>query len=97
MPPTFGVSEVAAVLALKHKETGNVACGRGLIEVDEDMCKVVGVEPDDVTFYKEWVDTVGFGLAVGRTYNEIRENFPDHGDVIDYLETYYDNDSFRDR
>lgn len=88
---------MAAYLALKHKETGNVMCGQGLVEVDEIMCKSLQVECDPITFYKEWMDTVGFGLTCGQTFDQLREKFPTRLDVIDWLDTHFENDSYHGR
>jgi hypothetical protein len=42
-------------LRLTDKE-GKSFEGRGLIEVDEALCKALGVEVNDKQFYRGWVD-----------------------------------------
>lgn len=42
-----------------------------LQEIDEEMCKHFKQPCDKVKYLNGWVDSVGLGLAVGRTFEEI--------------------------
>ena len=64
------------------------------VKIDNDMCAALGVEPDSVNFYKNWVNTIGFSMACGVRPDAIREMWgKNKGDALDYLETYYSVDS----
>ena len=54
-----------------------------LNEVDEEMCRHFGApcHPDD--YYEFWYDTIGFGLASGRSFDEIRSTFSDFPKVVE--------------
>lgn len=84
---------MAAYLELysKHKEPepGQQAVPENFTEIDNAMCQHFGVEPDPDYFYRSWYDLIGFGLAVGRTYAELRELAPGYAPVIDWLEANY--------
>lgn len=91
---------MAAYLALRDKVTGDLRMGRDLIEVDNELCEALGVTPDDDRFYREWVDLVGFSLALGKSFDETRDIFKTDADlqrVIGHLESRYDNTSYHGR
>lgn len=46
-----------------------------LVQIDEEMCKHFNVKPDPVKYYAYWYDYVGFPLAMGKTFADIREQF----------------------
>lgn len=91
------------ILALTDKETGERHEGRGLIEVDEKLCKALGVPVDPVTFYLGWVDWMILYLV--NDWDKVKaeytpENYKD-GDwlakriaVIDWLSSHYDLDGY---
>lgn len=72
-------------------------------DIDEAMCKFFGapVHPDD--WYRNWYNTVGIGLAVGNSWDKLREIFDDLDDlddlddVIDWLELNYTADAWCER
>lgn len=92
------------VLKLRDRATGRVFENRGLIEVDNDMCAAFGIEPDPVTFYEGWVDNIGFRLACGQSFDDLRADYQDEKfdeafrikrlRVIEYLAARFDNDSY---
>lgn len=95
---------MAVQLQLTRKADGKVA---DLVALDNEICDVLGVEPHPRDFYVGWVDTIGFSLACGKTFEEVRSHWCDpneygepterdleRGRVIDYLETYFDNTSY---
>lgn len=63
-----------------------------LIAVDEAICAHLGVEIHPVNYVDGWYDSVGFMLAMGRNWQQIREagfsgkNLPK---IIDFLEANY--------
>ena len=63
-----------------------------LVSVDEAICAHVGRQPDPQKYVWDWFDYVGFPLAVGRSWADIREqceDFPELLQIIDFLEANY--------
>ena len=74
-----------------------------LQEIDDEMRQAFGEEPDADRWLWGWYDTIGYGLALGRDWAQLRERFaedPDESErtnmlrrrrlaVIDWLETRY--------
>jgi hypothetical protein len=46
-----------------------------LNEVDRLMCEHFGFEPDSKRYLCGWFDSIGFYLALGRTYQTIRADY----------------------
>ena len=46
-----------------------------LQEIDDEMRQAFCEEPDEVRWLWGWYDTIGFGLAMGRTWEQLREQF----------------------
>lgn len=88
---------MAVHLTLKNKLTGEVFENKGLIDVDNAMCKHLGVAPDPFFWHRSWVDSIGMGLAFGKTFDEIREYFsePEMLRIIDWLDDNFINASTR--
>jgi hypothetical protein len=94
---------MAAYLVLNRKSDGRLFSGKDLIEVDELLCKHLGVQPDEKEWHWGWMDTVGLSLATGKTFNEIRKMYivPELGSevetakaIIDWFENEFDNASY---
>ena len=60
-----------------------------LVDVDKEMCKAFGAECDPDKWYRSWYNIIGFGLALGRTWDDLREIDPEDVDVVDWLEANY--------
>jgi hypothetical protein len=45
------------------------------ITVDDAICKHMNVEPDPVNYYMHWYDSIGFALAMGRTFEELKTRY----------------------
>ncbi len=61
-----------------------------LAEVDEAICKHVGVKADPDLWYISWFNVIGFMLAVGMTWEKVRGDV--HGPMLvvtDFLEMNY--------
>ena len=69
-----------------------------LAVVDNKLCAFLGVVPDPVNYYKGWYDGIGFGLALGKSWDELRQTFPSALGVkiINWLEENYDVNAFRE-
>ena len=46
-----------------------------LQKVDEELCAHFGAEVDPKYYYNGWFDTVGFRLACGKSFEDIRREF----------------------
>ena len=71
--------------------------------IDDEMRVAFGEEPDEVRWLWGWYDTIGYGLALGRDWTQLREQFAEDPPeskrtntfrrrmlaVIDWLETHY--------
>lgn len=44
-------------------------------EIDDELCKAMGVEPHDTDFLRSWYDIIGLRLALGRSFEEIQAEF----------------------
>jgi hypothetical protein len=43
------------------------------IEVDEEICRQIGISPDPVEYYEDWWDIVGCGLICGQSIPQLIE------------------------
>lgn len=63
-----------------------------LVKIDEELCELLGRPVDPQYYVAGWFNTIGFGLATGQTWDQLRETFT--GVVIrkciDYLEANYE-------
>ena len=68
--------------------------------IDDAMCAHFGVQPDAARYYRYWYDIEGFGLAMGRTFDDMRqrdEEAPPEESrraIIDWLDEHYTADSW---
>jgi hypothetical protein len=62
-----------------------------LSAVDDFICKSLNEDPDPVLWCRYWMDALGLGFAVGRTFDELRKDFADTDliEVIDILEANF--------
>ena len=68
-----------------------------LTSVDEAICALLGEPVHELNWCHQWFDSVGFGLAVGRTFADMRDTFADCPDllkIIDFLEANYTPDAW---
>lgn len=64
--------------------------------IDDEMRKHFDAEPDAKNYYRHWYDIEGFGLAIGRTFDEMRkaDTDGDRRDIIDWLDERYTADAW---
>lgn len=63
-----------------------------LVTIDEEMCAFFGVTPDPVLWFRNWENTIGLGLAMGHSWDKIREVFADSPrqiEVVNWLEANF--------
>lgn len=58
-----------------------------LLDIDEEMCRYFGVACDPKAWHHAWYDIVGYALAMGRTFDEIRARYEDPHlrEIVDWL------------
>ena len=83
-----------------------------LVEVDQRICTHFSVTCDDNKWYHGWYDSIGFRLALGKTFAEINaeydatiDKYKDQEDVsywrrmkeiAEFLDTNYTTDAWRE-
>ena len=69
-------------------------------DIDNDICKEVGITPDDNKYYLSWYDIIGLALAIGKDWewckNEFK-NWPEMLTVINFLEKNYISNAWASR
>ena len=82
-----------------------------LQHIDDEMRVEFGEEPDEIRWLWGWYNVVGFGLAMGRDWTQLRKQFaedPAESErtnmsrrrmlaVIDWLETHYVSNAWAER
>lgn len=48
-----------------------------LADVDEEMCRHFAVPCHLTRYYEAWYDTIGYGLAAGQSFDQIRSTYAD--------------------
>ena len=67
------------------------------VDIDEKLCAHMGVEPHPKNYLYGWYDSIGLGLAMGKTWDEMRTWWDDNSPmqkVINYLEERYTPDAW---
>jgi len=68
--------------------------------IDEELCAHLGVEVDENNWVHGWYNSIGFSLAMGKSFDECRETFQDSEvllPVIDYLDANFTTNSWVER
>lgn len=71
-----------------------------LYQVDDDLRKHFGAEPDKRHWFLNWYNSVGLLLSIGKTWGEIFDALIDEdsdqilGEVILYMMMKYDSESW---
>jgi hypothetical protein len=91
---------MAAYLSLKNRKTGEIMSGENLIDLDAQICAAINHPVDKVQWCKNWMDTIGFALALGHDYSKVRAIFggkPELLEILNWLEENYENTSYMGR
>jgi hypothetical protein len=83
--------------ALTAIQDGEVANRTSLPMVDDIMRTAFGAEPSATEWYCGWYDTIGLGLAMGHSWDKLRDIFKDSErllTIIEYLEQHYAVDTW---
>lgn len=100
--------KMAAYLELTDKATGEVYAHGRLIDLDKEICDHLGLPCDPQVWVLSWMNTVGYALAMGATWEHIRKYIPEPDELlpdgrdpclslVDYLENRFVNTSFHSR
>ena len=77
-----------ACFQLFRKSEGQNAAPCKLNTIDEELCKLLGKEIHPTLYVGCWFDYIGFKLAIGKTFAQIREaiaaNKAEYGDTEFY-------------
>ena len=68
-----------------------------LVLIDKEMCQYFGVTVNDARYYMDWNYTIGFGLALGKSWEQLEEIFNTETaalKIIEYLRNNYTADSW---
>lgn len=65
--------------------------------IDEEICQHFGAPVDDDRYFMEWYNTIGLGLAIGKTWEQLEEifkNSPTTLKIISFLRNNYTADAW---
>lgn len=87
------------VLTRKDNPTGEPV---KFATIDEEMCEHFGVTPDPVKYYRGWYDVIGEALAMGASFEKIRECFVTNDEqngiaIVDFLDANFVSDAWYSR
>lgn len=68
-----------------------------LVQIDEEMCAHFGVTPDVEKWYRNWENTIGLGIALGKNWDQLREIFQEDTDIINWMEEHFISNSWYQR
>ena len=71
-----------------------------LIKVDEMICSHFNAPVDADKWYENWYNEIGLGLAMGRTWEQIKDTYSKWPEVVaiaDYLEATFTTNSWYER
>jgi hypothetical protein len=92
---------MAAYIQLLNRETGQAET---FVDIDTKMCEHFGVPVDEEKYYMSWYDLICFSLALGQTYEQIRERWLEYGElvrrdleILEWLEERYEPKSWMGR
>jgi hypothetical protein len=84
---------MAVYLVLTDNKTGQTYAGEALIGLDSEIATHLGLEPDPIEWTLNWMDTIGFAIAMGKAFSQVRELFPAPNpkcaELVDYLESRF--------
>ncbi len=88
---------MAAYLKLVRKSDGVVFQGNKLVELDELIAEAMGEKPDPVNWFCGWMDSIGFLLALGKSFADLKQSYKDSPmglRISEWLEANFDNQSY---
>ena len=92
---------MAAYLELTERKTGEIISGTKLIALDNQIAQKFNIPSDPDRWAFDWMDSIGFALALGNSFPRVRELFADSSpeiiELINYLEARFENTSFISR
>ena len=70
-----------------------------LTAIDDEMRVAFGAPPDSSQWFRGWYNIIGLGLAVGKSFAQLKKLFNDDAElvaVIDYLAEHYTPDGWHE-
>lgn len=71
-----------------------------LATIDEEMCRHFGAQCDPVRYYEAWYDAIGWELAMGRSFDQIRvtlAEYPQLVEIATWLEQNFTSNAWHER
>lgn len=71
-----------------------------LSQVDDELCAYLGVPVDSDQYHYGWYSSIGLGLAVGNSWDRLREIFSDDSRqlaIINWMDTNFTPNSWYER
>jgi polysaccharide deacetylase 2 family uncharacterized protein YibQ len=68
--------------------------------VDDELCAHLGVPVHETDYHYGWYTTIGMGLAMGHTWEKLREIFSDYPHtvvIINWMEANFTTQSWHER
>lgn len=71
-----------------------------IVDVDAEMCRYFSADCDPNRWFRGWYDFVGFDLAMGKSFDEIRASYREDPyliyliEVVDWVEANFTVDSW---
>jgi hypothetical protein len=56
--------------------------------IDDEICRHFGVVSDKIRYHAAWYDIIGFELAMGKSFSQIREGFEKEVETSQYADEY---------
>lgn len=63
------------------------------IELDEELCRMLDVEPHQTNWVADWYAIIGFRLSFGQSFDQLRAEFADNERllrIINYLDANFE-------
>jgi hypothetical protein len=63
-----------------------------LNEIDEELCRYFKEPCHKTRYYEAWYDTIGYGLAAGQSFDQIRTTYADFPRLVEiahWIETNF--------
>lgn len=89
---------MAAYLSLTRLEDQKEFKANDLIELDNLICKAVGDDIHPKKWCRDWMDSIGLSLALGKDWLDVRKTWkdcPELMQIIEFLSHRFYNTSYR--
>jgi len=67
------------------------------VKIDEELCEFFNVRPHETNWFRGWYNSIGLGLAMGYSWDKMREMFKDNPkllEIVNFLAKNYDSSAW---